>query len=133
MAEVRRILPRPLIPTRSRSPGLRGSDWLHWKRRHVAVCPDSVVKTPISARVERIPENVGDQALRGNLPHQSSTVDGVSGQFHIMITKPLKGLPHGPEFSELGKHQTNGFANSLVGMQSHFAGSVFGISHREPF
>jgi hypothetical protein len=72
-------------------------------------CFDGAPAPHISARVERIPENVGDKALRGNLPHQSRTADGVGGQFHIMITKPSKGLPHAPEFSELGKHQTDGF------------------------
>src|ERR1700722_17775873 len=82
----------------------------------------------ISARIERIPENVGDKTLRGNLPHQSRTVDGIGGQFHIMITKPLKGLPYAPEFSEFGKYQTDGLANSLVRMQRHFASSIFGIS-----
>ncbi len=50
-----------------------------------------------------------------------------------MVPKPLKGLPHSPEFAKLGKHQPNGLANSLVGMQHYLAGSILGVSHRKPF
>src|SRR5438270_1340957 len=57
---------------------------------------------------------------------------GISRQFHIMITKPLKRLTHAPELTELYEHQLDCFADSLVGMNHNLSGSISGVSDRQP-
>src|SRR3954454_23406946 len=48
----------------------------------------------VSPSIKRIAQNVGNEALGGNLPDQACATNGVRRQFHCVIPKPLKGLAH---------------------------------------
>src|SRR3954453_7667771 len=78
----------------------------------------------ISPSIKRIAQNVGDQALGRNLPDQTRAPDGVGGQLHLVIPKPLKRLAHAPELAKLAKDQPDGFAHSPIWVQYDLARSV---------
>src|SRR5215469_12269672 len=100
---------------------------LHQQRRYRPPSPN------IGTRVEGIAQNVADQALRGNLPDKSRSLDGVGRQLYVMIPEPLKCLTHAPQFAKLSEDELNRFADPSIGMKHNLTHRVSGISHREPF
>ena len=80
----------------------------------------------ICASVERIAQDVADEALRWNFPNEPCTLDGVHWQFDIVIPKPLESLTNAPKLSEFDKHELQRFANALVGIEHH-------LIHRIPY
>ena len=71
-----------------------------------------------------------DQALRGNLPDQSRSLDGIGRQLHIMITEPLECLTHAPQFPKLTEDELNRFADPLIGMKYDLPERIKGIPDR---
>src|ERR1700704_388298 len=80
----------------------------------------------IGASIEGIAHNIADQALRGNLPDQPRSLNGVGRQLHVVITEPLECLTHAPPFSKLGEHQLNRFADPSIGMKHNLTHGVSG-------
>src|SRR6516162_6596693 len=87
----------------------------------------------VGTSIEGIAQNIADQALRRNLPDQSRSLNGVGRQLHVVITEPLECLTHAPQFSKLGEHELNRFADPSVGMKRNLTHGVSGISNRESF
>jgi hypothetical protein len=85
------------------------------------------------AGIEGIAQNIANQALRGNLPDQPRSLNGVGRQLHIVITEPLECLTHAPQFLKLGEHELNRFADPSVGMKHNLTHGVSGIPNRQPF
>src|SRR4030095_12225132 len=57
---------------------------------------DGTASPHIGAGIERIAQDVADQALRGNLPNQLRSLNRIRGQLDVVITKPLERLTHAP-------------------------------------
>src|SRR5215468_3183782 len=87
----------------------------------------------VGTRIEGIAQNIADQALRRNLPHQPRPLNGVGRQLHLVSTEPLECLTHAPQFSKLGEHKLNRFADPSVGMKRNLTHGVSGIPNRESF
>ena len=87
----------------------------------------------IGAGIERIAQNIANQALRGNLPDQPRSLNGVGRQLHIVITEPVECLTHAPQFVKLGEHELNRVTDRSVGMKHNLTHGVSGIPNREPF
>ena len=49
-----------------------------------------------------------------------------------MISEPLERLADAPSFSELHKHKSNGFADSLIGMKADLTREIPGVANRQP-
>jgi hypothetical protein len=49
-----------------------------------------------------------------------------------VITEPLERLADAPPFSELHKYKSNGFADSLIGMQNDLTREIPGVANRQP-
>src|SRR5437899_1530959 len=77
---------------------------------------DGTASPYIGAGIERIAQDVADQALRGNLPNQLRPLNRIGGQLDIVITKPLERLTDAPAFTKLYEYQLHGFAHSSIGM-----------------
>jgi hypothetical protein len=75
----------------------------------------------ISTSIEGIDHDIADQALGRNLPDQPCPLDRVRGQLYIVISEPLEGLACAPSLSKLHEHESDGFANPLIGMQGNLA------------
>src|SRR6201988_4424079 len=65
----------------------------------------------VGPRIEGIAQNIANQALRGNLPDQLRSLNGIGRQLNVVITDPLECLTHAPQFSKLGEHELNRFAD----------------------
>src|SRR6516225_3675242 len=87
----------------------------------------------VGTSVEGIAQNIADQALRRNLPHQPCSLNGVDRQLHLVITEPLECLTHAPQFSILGEHELKRFADPSIGMKRNLTHGVSGIANRESF
>src|SRR5262249_35003157 len=87
----------------------------------------------IGTSIEGVAQNIADQALRRNLPHQPRSLNGVGRQLHVVITEPLECLTHAPQFSKLGEHELKRFADPSVGMKRNLTHGVSGIPNREAF
>src|SRR5215813_9158206 len=79
---------------------------------------DGTASPHIGTGIERIAQDVADQALRGNLPNQLRPLNRIGGQLDVVITKPLERLTHAPTFTKLREHQLHGLAHSSIGMSS---------------
>src|SRR5271165_6297979 len=49
-----------------------------------------------------------------------------------MIPKPLEGLTYAPPFSKFHKHESNGVANPLIGMQANLTCEIPSVADRQP-
>src|SRR6516165_281523 len=87
----------------------------------------------VGTSIEGIAQNIADQALRWNLPDQPRALNGVGRQLDVVITEPLECLTHAPQFSKLGEHELNRFADPSVGMKCNLTHGVSGIPNRESF
>src|SRR5262249_53463241 len=87
----------------------------------------------VGANIEGVAQNIADQALRRYLPGQPRSLNGAGRQLHVVTTGPLESLPHAAQFSKLGEHQLNRFADPSVGMKHNLSHEVLGIPNRKPF
>src|SRR6516225_1284187 len=78
----------------------------------------------IGTGIEGIAQNIADQALRGNLPDQLRSLNGVGRQLHVVITEPLECLTHAPQLAKLGEHELNRFADPLVRVKHNLTDGV---------
>src|SRR5215831_18918285 len=70
---------------------------------------------------------------QGKATPKRRCTNGVGRQLHVVITEPLECLTHAPQFSKLGEHQLNRFADPSVGMKHNLSHEVLGIPNRKPF
>jgi hypothetical protein len=87
----------------------------------------------IGASIERVAQNIADQALRRNLPDQPRSLDGVGRQLNVVISEPLECLTRTPQFSKLREHELKRFTDPSIGTKHNLTRGVAGISNREPF
>src|SRR6201988_341146 len=86
-----------------------------------------------TVKIEGIAQNIANQALRGNLPDRPRSLNRVDRQLNVVITEPLECLTHAPQFSKLGEHELNRFADPSVGMKHDLTDGGAGIPSRQPF
>src|SRR5438046_6608356 len=86
----------------------------------------------IGTGIKGIAQNIANQALRGNLPDQPRSLNGVGRQLHVVITEPVECLTYAPQFLKLGEHELHRFVDPLVGMKHNLTRGVSGIPNREP-
>src|SRR5262249_20747798 len=92
---------------------------------------DGTASPHISAGIERIAQDVADQALRGNLPNQLRSLNGIGGEFDVVIPKPLERLAYAPAFTKLPEHQLHRFTHSSIGMSSDLSHHIDGVPDRK--
>src|SRR5262249_13381780 len=95
-------------------------------------CRDRTPAPHIRTRIEWGDQNIADQSLGADLSTQRGPTHRIRSQLDVVIPKPLEGLTYAPPFSKFHKHEPNGFANPLIGMQDNFTREIPDIADRQP-
>ena len=87
----------------------------------------------IGASIERVSQDVADQALRRSLPDQLCSSDRVGRQLNVVISEPVECLTHAPKLPKLREYKSDRFTDPLIGIKFDLADSIFCISNRQSF
>ena len=79
----------------------------------------------IGASIERVSQDVADQALRRSLPDQLRSSDRVGRQLNVVIAEPVECLTHAPKLPKLREYKSDRFTDPLVGIKCDLADSIF--------